>query len=83
MSEEELPAEYEDIAIQVEGKHILLGLSFCLLGILTVGGGLIYYREGLQFKRQERLLETVLKVINLFKVEDKAIQQYTDKDERS
>ena len=83
MSEEELPAEYEDIAIQVEGKHILLGLSFCLLGILTVGGGLIYYREGLRFKRQERLLETVLKVIDLFKVENKPIPNNTDKEVNS
>ena len=80
MSEEELPPEYEDIAIQVEGKHILLGLSFCLLGILAVGGGLIYYREGLRFKRQERFMETVLKVIDLFKVEDSITPQKIDKE---
>ena len=78
MSEEELPPQFEDIAIQVEGKHILLGLSFCLLGILAVGGGLIYYREGLRFKRQERFMETVLKLIDLFKVEDKVVPQITD-----
>ena len=80
---EELPPEYKDKPIEVEGKHIFLGLSFCLLGILAVGGGLIYYREGLRFRRQERLLETVLKVIDLFKVEDKAIPSNTDKEVNS
>ena len=83
MSEEELPPEYEDIAIQVEGKHILLGLSFCLLGILAVGGGLIYYREGLRFKRQERFMETLLILINLLKTEDSASPQKIDKDVNS
>ena len=83
MSEEELPPDYEDIAIQVEGKHIILGLSFCLLGILAVGGGLIYYREGLRFKRQERFMETVLKVIDLLSVTDKAVPNITDKEVKS
>ena len=77
---EELPPEYEDEPIEVEGKHIILGLSFCLLGILAVGGGLIYYREGLKFKRQERFMETVLKVIDLFKVEDSITPQKIDKE---
>ena len=80
---EELPPEYKEKALEVEGKHILLGLSFCLLGILAVGGGLIFYREGLRLRRQERLLETVLSVINLFKVEDSATSQKIDKEERS
>ena len=80
---EELPPEYEDKPIEVEGKHIILGLSFCLLGILAVGGGLIYYREGLRFRRQERLLETVLSLINLLKVEDSTPHKKIDKEERS
>ena len=83
MSEEELPPQFEDIAIQVEGKHILLGLSFSLLGFLAVGGGLIYYREGLRFKRQERFMETLLILINLFKTEDSASPQKIDKEVKS
>ena len=79
---EELPPEYEDKPIEVEGKQIVLGLSFCLLGILAVGGGLIYYREGLKYSRQERLLETVLSVIDLFKVENRTTPQKIDKEER-
>lgn len=77
---EELPPEYEDKPIEVEGKHIILGLSFCLLGILVVGGGLIYYRERLRFKRQERFMETVLSLINLFKTEDSASPQKIHKE---
>ena len=80
---EELPPEYEDKPIEVEGKHILLGITFSLLGIMVVGGGLIYYREGLKFRRQERLLETVLSVINLFKIEDSTTPQKINKEERS
>ena len=65
MPEEELPSHYEDKPIEVEGKHILIGITFSLLGILIVGTGLIYYREGLKYRRQERLLETILSVVNL------------------
>ena len=79
---EKLPPDYEDKPIEVEGKHILLGLSFCLLGILAVGGGLIYYREGLKYRRQERLLETVLSVINLFKIDDSTTPKKINREER-
>ena len=65
MSKEALPPHYEDKPIEVEGKHILIGITFSLLGILIVGTGLIYYREGLKYRRQERLLETILSVVNL------------------
>ena len=80
---EELPPSYEDKPIEVEGKHIILGLSFCLLGILAVGGGLIHYREGLRFRRQERLLETILSVIDLFKGEFSTSSKNTNKEEHS
>ena len=65
MSKEALPPHYEDKPIEVEGRHILIGIAFSLLGVLIVGTGLIYYREGLKFRRQERLLETILSVVNL------------------
>ena len=65
MSKKALPPHYEDKPIEVEGKHILIGISFSLLGVLIVGTGLIYYREGLKYRRQERLLQTVLSVVNL------------------
>ena len=65
MSKEALPPHYEDKPIEVEGKHILIGITFSLFGVLIVGTGLIYYREGLKYKRQERLLQTILSVVNL------------------
>ena len=65
MSEELLPPHYEDNSVEVEGKHILMGITFSLFGILIVGTGLVYFREGLKYKRQERLLETILSVVNL------------------
>ena len=65
MSKEALPSHYEDKPIEVEGKHILMGITFSLLGVLIVGTGLIYYREGLKHRRQERLLETILSVVDL------------------
>ena len=71
MSEEVLPPNYEDKEVEVEGRHILIGISFSLLGILIVGTGLIYYREGLKYRRQERLLETILSVVDLVTGEEK------------
>lgn len=65
MSKEALPPHYEDKPIEVEGKHILIGITFSLLGFLIVSTGLIYFREGLKYRRQERILETILSIVNL------------------
>ena len=79
MSKEALPPHYEDKPVEVEGKHILMGITFSLLGVLIVGTGLVYYREGLKYKRQERLLETILSVVDLVTGENtKSLQKKED-----
>ena len=61
---ETLPSEFEEHSLEVESRHILLGFVLVFSGAIFVGGGLVYYRDHLKIRRQERLLEAALQIIN-------------------
>ena len=68
---ETLPAEYEEQSLEVESRHIIFGFVLVLSGAVLVGGVLGYYREHLKIRRQERLLEAALQIINTLKLGEK------------
>ena len=75
---ETLPAEYEEKSIEVASRHILFGFVIVLSGAIFVGSGLIYYREHLKIKRNERLLEAALQIINTLNLGEKECLQQSE-----
>ena len=75
---ETLPAEYEEKTIEVASRHILFGFVIVLSGTLFVGAGLMYYKEHLRIRRQERLLEAALQIINTLNLGEKECLQQSE-----
>ena len=68
---EKLPIEYEEKSLEVESRHILFGFVIVLSGALFVGSALVYYREHLKIRRQERFLDAALQLVNTLNLGEK------------
>ena len=68
---ETLPSKYEEKSLEVESRHILFGFVIVLSGALFVGSALVYYREHLKIRRQERFLDAALQLINTLNLGEK------------
>ncbi len=70
-SKQKLPPEVKDRVIEVSLRQVIWGFTMLIAGSATVAAGIIVLRDYSKYKRQEAIINSAVKLIEIVRLDQK------------
>ena len=75
-SKQNMPPKTDDKVVEVGLKQIFWGFSMIMVGTVVVGTTIIVLRDFSKYKRQKVIIDSVIKLIDLVRLDQKGVHDW-------